>query len=111
MNCDELWQKILGELELQISKANFITWFKNTSILSSENGRVVIGVPNGFAKEWLENKYNLYILKALRNTQNNIREVVCSIKTSDDTSFSENRVDAIQPPKKIILNKPSKALH
>ncbi|EKE11574.1 MAG: hypothetical protein ACD_15C00059G0012 [uncultured bacterium] len=106
MTNEELWRAALGEIELSISKANFITWFKNTSILSSENGRVVIGVPNGFAKEWLENKYNLYILKALRNTQNNIREVVCSIKTSDDTSFSENRVDAIQPPKKIILNKP-----
>ena len=53
MKNEELWQAALGEIELSISKANFITWFKNTSIISNEDGRVVIGVPNGFAKEWL----------------------------------------------------------
>jgi chromosomal replication initiator protein len=106
MTNEELWRAALGEIELSISKANFITWFKNTSILSNENGRVVIGVPNGFAKEWLENKYNLYILKALRNIQKDVKEVSCSIKTSDDSSFQENRVDAVQPPKKVILARP-----
>ena len=55
MTNEELWQAALGEIELSISKANFITWFKNTYILSNENGKVVISVPNGFAKEWLEN--------------------------------------------------------
>ena len=106
MTNEELWRAALGEIELSISKANFITWFKNTSVLSNENGKVVIGVPNGFAKEWLENKYNLYILKALRNIQQDVKEVFCSIKTNEDHSFQENRVDAIQPPKRIILPKP-----
>ena len=76
MNNAELWQATLGEIELSISKANFSTWFKNTTILSNENGKVVIGVPNGFAKEWLENKYNTYIFKALRNFQEDIKERV-----------------------------------
>ena len=62
MTNEELWQAALAEIELSISKANFITWFKNTSILSMKDGHAVISVPNGFAKEWLENKYNLYIL-------------------------------------------------
>lgn len=79
MNNAELWQAALGEIELSISKANFITWFKNTAILSNENGKVVIGVPNGFAKEWLENKYNTYIYRALRNFQEDIREISCVI--------------------------------
>jgi chromosomal replication initiator protein len=106
MTNEELWRAALGEIELSISKANFITWFKNTSILSNENGQVVIGVPNGFAKEWLENKYNLYILKALRNIQKDVKEVSCSIKTSDESSFQENRVDAVQPPKKAVITRP-----
>lgn len=79
MKNQELWQAALGEIELSISKANFVTWFKNTAILSNENGKIVIGVPNGFAKEWLENKYNTYILKALRNFENDIREISCVI--------------------------------
>lgn len=83
MNNAELWQAALGEIELSISKANFSTWFKNTTILSNENGKVVIGVPNGFAKEWLENKYNTFIFRALRNFQDDIREISCVIYSSD----------------------------
>ena len=79
MTNEELWRSALGEIELSISKANFITWFKNTSIKSFQDGKVIINVPNGFAKEWLENKYNLYILKALRNIQPDIKEVSCLI--------------------------------
>jgi chromosomal replication initiator protein len=83
MNNVELWQAALGEIELSISKANFSTWFKNTAILSKENGKVVIGVPNGFAKEWLENKYNTYIFRALRNFQDDIKEISCVIYSAD----------------------------
>lgn len=114
MTNEELWRISLGEIELSISKANFITWFKNTSILSIIDGKVLIGVPNGFAKEWLENKYNLYILRALRNIQPDIKEVSCSIVTSSANSFQRPVGDAIiaikkqpsthsLPPEKITL--------
>ncbi|MFA7208680.1 MAG: chromosomal replication initiator protein DnaA [Parcubacteria group bacterium] len=106
MTNEELWRAALGEIELSISKANFITWFKNTSILSNNDGRVIIGVPNGFAKEWLENKYNLYILKALRNIQPSIKEVSCAIGSEKENAFRENQVDAIIPPKRVVFEKP-----
>lgn len=105
MTNEELWQVVLGEIELSISRANFITWFKNTSILSNKDGRVFVGVPNGFAKEWLENKYKLYILRALRNVQSNIREVSCSITTNHPDNIKENPLDAILPPKKSLAPK------
>jgi len=75
MTNQEIWQITLGEIELSISKANFITWFKNTSIISIEKGKTIISVPNGFTKEWLKNKYNKIIFKALRNTAGDIKEV------------------------------------
>lgn len=67
MNTHELWQAVLGELELTLSKANFTTWFKNTFISSCEGENVVISVPNTFTKAWLEKKYNTAILKSLQN--------------------------------------------
>ena len=79
MNNEDLWKAVLGEIELTLSKPQFITWFKDTFILSNENGKVVIGVPNGFSKEWLENKFNNNIINALKNFQENIIEVSCSI--------------------------------
>lgn len=79
MNNEDLWKAVLGEIELSLSRPQFITWFKDTFILSNENGKVVIGVPNGFSKEWLENKFNTNILKALKNLQENVIEVSCAI--------------------------------
>jgi chromosomal replication initiator protein len=100
MTNEELWQATLGEIELSISKANFSTWFKNTFILSNKDGKVVIGVPNGFAKEWLENKYNIYIMRALRNFQENIVEINCSINNIGVENFPGRTVgiDAIKAP-------------
>lgn len=66
LNNQELWQAALGELELTLSKANFTTWFKNTSIFKLEENRVIINVPNNFTKTWLERKYNDDIKKTLQ---------------------------------------------
>ncbi len=72
MNTNELWQAVLGELELTLSKANFTTWFKNTYISSCDGGNVVISVPNTFTKAWLEKKYNESILRSLRQVSNGV---------------------------------------
>ncbi|MEI7749743.1 MAG: chromosomal replication initiator protein DnaA [Candidatus Moraniibacteriota bacterium] len=96
MNTQELWKLVLGQIELSISKANFITWFQNTSILSIEDGTVTISVPNGFAKEWLENKYNHTIIQSIRNFEHDIRSIKCIISGPQPTKKS---IDAVQPGK------------
>jgi len=99
MNNEDLWKAVLGEIELSLSKPQFITWFKDTFILSNENGKVVIGVPNGFSKEWLENKFNTNIINALRNFQNNIIEVSCSIYSPQDKPQKDKNNTVNLPPK------------
>jgi chromosomal replication initiator protein len=90
MNNTEIWRSVLGNIELSISKANFSTWFKNTTILSIENNHVVVGVPNGFAKEWLENKYQSYILQALRKELPEVQSMSCSVYNPQDVQSSTN---------------------
>ena len=65
MNNNEIWQAVLAELELSISKASFITWFKNTGIVLSSDGNVIVCVPNAFNKAWIEKKYHRNIVKSL----------------------------------------------
>lgn len=80
MNTNELWQAVLGELELTLSKANFTTWFKNTFISNCEGEKVIISVPNTFTKTWLEKKYNAAILKSLQNiTTSRVREIIYKV--------------------------------
>jgi len=71
----QLWDSCLGEIEQTISKANFITWFKNTHLQKQDHGIAYIGVPNEFIRDWLQNKYEKVILKTLMNYSNAIRGV------------------------------------
>ncbi len=80
MNNVELWQSVLAQMQFQISKANFATWFKNTEIISKENEIVTISVPNAFSKEWLSNKYNKLILKILHDIDDKIKDLNFIIK-------------------------------
>lgn len=60
-----LWQAVLGEIEISVSRASFVTWFKNTRLLRHDNNELVVGVPNIFAKQQLEQKFNDLIAEAL----------------------------------------------
>jgi chromosomal replication initiator protein len=88
---EELWQAALGEIELSISKANYITWFKSTNILSKKDGQVIISVPNAFTKEWLENKYNKLILKALRNISKEMKEIDYTINYKKEEKLIDKK--------------------
>ena len=84
MNTSHLWQAALGELELLLSKPNFNTWFKETYVLSFENDRIIVGVPNGFTKQYLEKKYHPIIIKALRNvSQGPVKDVIYKVEISE----------------------------
>jgi len=75
MDNQELWQAVLAQIQLNISSANFATWFNGTEILSKKEGEIIISVPNSFAKEWLENKYGKLIFKILHSLEEEAREV------------------------------------
>jgi chromosomal replication initiator protein len=60
-----LWQTVLGEIELSVSHGNFVTWFKNTSLIKHEDDSLVVGVPNIFIKQQLEKKYGDLITETL----------------------------------------------
>ena len=75
MEKDELWQNVLADVELNTSRATFNTWFGGTNIQSIEDNILLISVPNSFAKEWLENKFNKFILKSIRNFLPEIKDI------------------------------------
>jgi len=94
MTNEQVWQTVLGEIEVSLSRANFITWFKDTFISSFENERVVICVPNAFVKKWLEEKYHKNIISALENvTKQKIKEIIYKIelKRGSQATFEINR--------------------
>lgn len=81
MQHERLWQTVLGEVEIAISRGNYLTWFKNTELLSLEGSQVTIGVPNVFIKQQLERKYNELITSTLEKNGITSPEVIYKIHT------------------------------
>lgn len=100
-----LWQSVLGEIELSVSHGNFETWFKQTELLSCDDGLVIVGVANIFAKRQFEVKFDDQIRNILKKNgilTNSIRyEVkttkrsVISRETTGDSLISDSRIDAL----------------
>lgn len=91
MDNKQLWDSVLVEIELNVSKANFNTWFKETHIVRQEDGVVYLGVPNAFVKEWLLNKYHSSILKMLRDLSPGIHAIEYVISKDDKKSKDTDR--------------------
>lgn len=86
-----LWQSVLGDLEVSITKANFKTWFKQTDILSKEDGHVIVAVPNTFAKKWLEDKFHNEIKTALARADQSIQTVEYKVSSVAATVAASSR--------------------
>ncbi len=61
----EVWEAALGELQIQVSKPNYRTWFQNTTGLSYEGSQFTVGVPNSFISEYLDKNQRSLIEKTL----------------------------------------------
>jgi chromosomal replication initiator protein len=61
----EIWEAALGELQLQVSKSNYRTWFKGTRAIACQDGQFTISVPNAFTAEYLDKKQRSLIEKTL----------------------------------------------
>ncbi len=100
MDTKQLWKNCLAEIETGISKANFSTWFKNTSILKEDLGIIYIGVPNEFVRDWLKNKYHKLITKTIADTYENMRAVEYTI-----TKIEQNKQELPERENGTYLNK------
>lgn len=103
MDYKQLWQSVLVEMELGVSKANFTTWFKDTRIVKEDGGVIVLSVPNAFVKEWLLTKYHNSILRSLRNIENSIHAVEYVVNKEESRRKEERQVRAEGGTKELPL--------
>jgi chromosomal replication initiator protein len=64
-SAQDIWETALGQLQVEVSKVNFATWFKKTSGVSHGDGRFVISAPNTFIAEYLEKNQRSLIERVL----------------------------------------------
>src|ERR1035437_29134 len=102
-----LWNNVLAQIELGISKANFSMWFKDTYIVKLEDGVIFLGVPNVFVKDWLMNKYHKDILKNLRTFGEHIRNIEYFVSKEDNKTTTKESASHVNelPLNNFYINK------
>lgn len=102
-----LWDDALVNIELSITPANFKTWFRDTHIVSIEDGTVTLGVPSVFVRDWLADKFQPMILKVLRNLNPRVRNIEYAVvgRTDRKQETKAQTVNAALPLEEYYINK------
>ena len=75
MDLEQMWQSTLGEMQIQLSKAHFATWLKNSQLVEKKNDTIVVALPNNFTKTWVENKYQKNLLGIIRGFDGSVKKI------------------------------------
>jgi chromosomal replication initiator protein len=106
------WQAALGELELKMARTTFDTWLRDTQCLGRENeNTLLIGVKNGYAVEWLENRLQPLIQKTLVRIAGedlNVRFVVWDNKTWDEDDEQQDPPMLFQETEEPMQEEPAR---
>ncbi len=81
-----LWQALLGEIELTVSRGSFVTWFKNTRLIEQSDEKLIVGVPNIFVKSQLEHKFNQLIAEVLQKNGVGTKTIEYRIQSASPSS-------------------------
>jgi chromosomal replication initiator protein len=75
MDAEQAWQSALGQLQMEMPKASFDTWVRNTQIFSYEDGLFKISVRNAYARDWLESRLSSTVTRLLMGIMNRTVDV------------------------------------
>jgi chromosomal replication initiator protein len=70
MKAEQAWQAVLGQLQMDMPKASFDTWVRNAELVSYEDNVFIIGVPNTYARDWLDSRLTSKIKRLLTGIMN-----------------------------------------
>lgn len=104
----QLWDDALVKIELGITPANFKTWFRDTHIVSLEDGTLTIGVPSVFVRDWLQDKFQSMILKTLRELTPYVRSIEYAVLQRSDRRGEATKtqtINAALPLEDYYINK------
>jgi len=76
----DLWQAVLGQLELSVSAANFNTWIKTLSLSENIGKKATIYTPNFMSKNYVEKKFGPAIFEAITKIDPKVMTVSFEVK-------------------------------
>ncbi|MEY2817335.1 MAG: Chromosomal replication initiator protein DnaA [Chloroflexota bacterium] len=88
MNAEQAWQTVLAQLQMDMPRASFDTWVRDTRPVAYENGMLTVGVRNAYARDWLDSRLATTVNKLLIDTLNSKVSVKFIVSQSEESASS-----------------------
>ena len=90
MNAEQAWQSVLTQLQMEMPRASYDTWVRDTRPLAYDNGMITVGVRNAYARDWLESRLATNVSKLLIDILNSNVSVKFVVSQSEETASSSD---------------------
>lgn len=93
MNAEQAWQNVLAQLQMDMPRASFDTWVRDTRPVAYENGMLTVGVRNAYARDWLDSRLATTVNKLLIDTLNSKVSVKFIVSQTDEAPASSSDLE------------------
>ena len=109
MNFEQAWQSVLGQLQMEMPRASFDTWVRDTKPLSYQNGTLTIGVRNAYARDWLESRLASTVSRLLVGIMNASVAVNFIVNGNDSEVIADEATPSSgQPEPAAVIEQPAR---
>lgn len=94
MEANQAWQTVLGQLQMEMPRASYDTWVRDTRPVSYEDGLLTVGVGNAYARDWLESRLASTVSRLLIGIMNrtvDVNFVVAQNEKAERAEETESR--------------------
>lgn len=103
---NKIWKEVLNEIEVEVSKPTFLTFFKGTGLVSIENSVATVSAPTYITAEYIEKRYYSLIKGILdKKTGENLSLVFTSSVKKDQPQKEETSVGPLFAKEEILKAK------
>jgi chromosomal replication initiator protein len=89
MNAEHAWQTVLGQLQMEMPKASFETWVRDTKPVSFDSGVMTVAVRNAYARDWLDTRLATTVNRMLMTATDSSVSVNFIVASSADGEAGE----------------------
>jgi chromosomal replication initiator protein len=100
MNAVQAWQSVLGQLQMEMPRASFDTWVRDTRPVAYDDGILTVAVRNAYARDWLENRLLSTVSRLLAGMMERAVDVRFVVASEHDINEVEAAAEAdrVNPP-------------
>ncbi len=111
MNAEQAWQSVLGQLQMEMPRASFDTWVRDTKPVSYQDGTLTVGVRNAYARDWLDDRLASTVNRLLLGITNASVDVKFVVSGNEaDAANDETPASRSQPVLASASEQPARSL-